>query len=305
MTLKKLQKLNPFITDYGLEVNEKDVEIANCAIRKMYRKPMQLTAGDVVQFTNEYGEFSPRAIIERVDGDEIHICQSGSAWCTDSKKYISVSGGSFFTISKSELVYLGRTKRNFSEWGRLGACASGAISIPVTVNLWRNKSKLKYTTEFYSQHYISPVAEEYRKSHNTTIHFSEFCKNGWDSNEELSAWCILNKGFIEKDKSSGNGSNHLVWAYKELNSYWNKDEDVLKMNGVHEFEVMNGAVRNVCYVYDDDKKTVTKFFGKDDLSDIDRSLPNPYRNWKKKHFQNTLKYIRENNIHFPESFIRG
>ena len=301
MTLKTLMKINPYITDYGLDVDEADVEIANKAIRKMYRKPQQLAAGDVVEFTNEYGDYSARAIVERIDGDCVSICQSGSVWASNSKNYVSVSGGSFYTVPKAELIYIGRAKRYFSEWGRFGACARGAIKIPVTVNLWRNKTDLEYTTEFFNRHYIYKYSEDYKNAHNCRYDYGEICKQAWTNNETLSAWCYINKAFIDKKKMSGDGINVLVWTYKDIEHYWCNDEEVLKMDGFHDFKIMNGAVRNVCYVYDDEKKSVDVYFGTNDLSD----RTNCYRNWDKRNYENSLKVVRENNLHFPESFIRG
>lgn len=304
MTLKKLQKINPSITDYNEPVNERDVEIANNAVRKMYRKPMQVAAGDVVEFTSSYGEFSPRAIIERVDGEAVSICQNGSAWCSNSKKYVSVSGGSFYEIPMTDLVYIGRTKRNFSVWGHHGACARGALEIPMTVNLWRNKSDLKYTTEHYNQHYIYEYSEEFQKQYHCNYSYGEHGKNAWTSNEELSAWCVLNRAFIDKHRQSGDGYNNIVWTYKRREQYWLDDDDVLKMDGFHDFERMNGAIRNVCYAYDDEKKNVTVYFGKDDVSEKSAGRFYSY-DWDKRHFENALKIVRENKLHFPESFLRG
>ena len=298
MTLKKLQKIQKYITDYQIEVSEKDVEIANKAIKKMYRRPKQLSAGDIVEFTNQYGEFSKHAIIERIDGKDVSVCQSGSAWCSSSKRYVSVSGGSFYTVPKSDLVYIGRSIRYFSEWGSCGACARGAISIPVTVNVWRNKTDLKNTTEFYDQHYIYPYSEEYKKEYNCNYDYGEFSKNAWTSNAELSAWCFLHRAFIEKERSSGDGYNFLVWTWKHRVHYWCNDEEVMNMDGYHDLAIMNGCIRNVCYVYDEENKMIDVYYGNNKIECTD------YRSYRSKHFQNAKDYVLKHNIHFPESFVK-
>lgn len=141
MTLEKLKKIQPYITEYHIDVTQKDVDIVNKAIKMMSRKPRQLAAGDIVQFSNGV-KISHHAIIEDCrHKHNISICQSGSAWVSHyGKKYLSVSGGAFYDIDIDDLEYVGRERNFFSEWGSCGACASGAISVPVMVNVWKHKS---------------------------------------------------------------------------------------------------------------------------------------------------------------------
>jgi len=141
MTLEKLKKTQPCITEYNLKVTQEDVDIYNKAVKMMSRKPRQLAAGDIVQFSNGC-RISPRAIIEDCkDKHHISICQSGSAWVSHyGKKRLSVSGGSFYDIDFDDLEYVGRDKRSFSEWGHWGACKDGAISVSIPVNVWKHKS---------------------------------------------------------------------------------------------------------------------------------------------------------------------
>ncbi len=157
MTLEKLKKIQSYITDYRIEVSQKDVDIVNNAIKLMRRKPKQLAAGDIVQFADSMRIYN-RAIIEDCrDNHCISICENGSAWVSHyGKKHLSVSGGSFHTVDFNDLEYVGRSKRTFSEWGSWGACASGAIPVPVTVNIWKHKSvdafKPKGNRVTYYQH---------------------------------------------------------------------------------------------------------------------------------------------------------
>jgi hypothetical protein len=157
MTLEKLKKIHPYITDYQIEVSQKDVDIVNNAIKLMRRKPKQLAAGDIVQFADSMRIYN-RAIIEDCrDKHSISICENGSVWVSHyGKKYLSVSGGSFHTVDFNDLEYVGRSKRTFSEWGSWGACARGSISVPVTVNIWKHKSvdefKPKGNQVTYYQH---------------------------------------------------------------------------------------------------------------------------------------------------------
>lgn len=140
MTLAKLQKINPFITEFQSEVNEEDLQIANECIKFYARKPKQLMAGDIVRFASPYGRRSNALIEDCTDTSDISICENGSRWCTKNKKHLSVSGGSFFSIDKKDLVYVGRGKTLFCDWGRFGGCANGAIYFPITVNVWEHIS---------------------------------------------------------------------------------------------------------------------------------------------------------------------
>lgn len=297
MTLEKLRKINPYLGKYGGEVNGKDVEIANGCIKKYARKPKQLAAGDIVEYTNPYAEYSARALVERVEDNEIHICEHGSGWCCSNKNYLSVSGGAFYSIDRSELEYVGRTVVYLKEWGHLGACASGAILFPVRVNLWKNKHEFKYTTKDYNRRCISKCDEEWLKEHNSRYEYDAFPSGAWEDNETLSAWCIRNGAFITK--SSDNLNSWEVWSKKTECHYWLDDESVLAMDGFHDVQTMNGSIRNVCYV--DSGNKIDIYFGKNEytLEEVSKK----YKYYFAMSLEKTKEYVRENNIRFPESFM--
>lgn len=141
MTLKKLKKTQPTITEYHRKVTQEDVDIYNKAYKAMYRKPKQLAAGDVVQFADSMRIYNHAIVEDCRDKSCISICENGSAWVSHyGKKRLSISGGSFHDIDFNDLEYVGRSKRNFSEWGHYGACANGAFSVSVPVNVWKHKS---------------------------------------------------------------------------------------------------------------------------------------------------------------------
>ena len=141
MTLEKLKKIKPYITEYHCKVTQDDVDIYNKAVKMMYRKPRQLAAGDIVQFADSMRVYNHAIIEDCRDKHSISICENGSAWVSHyGKKRLSISGGSFHDIDINDLEYVGRSKRAFSEWGHFGACANGAISVSVPVNVWKHKS---------------------------------------------------------------------------------------------------------------------------------------------------------------------
>ena len=141
MTLEKLKKTQPCITEYRLKVTQDDVDIYNKAVKMMSRKPRQLAAGDIVQFADSMRVYNHAIIEDCRDKHSISICENGSAWVSHyGKKRLSISGGSFHDIDINDLEYIGRSKRAFSEWGHFGACANGAISVSVPVNVWKHKS---------------------------------------------------------------------------------------------------------------------------------------------------------------------
>lgn len=141
MTLEKLRKTQPTITTHNIKVSQEDVDIYNKAYKAMYRKPKQLAAGDIVQFADSMRIYNQAIIEDCRDKSCISICENGSAWVSHyGKKRLSISGGSFHDIDFNDLEYVGRSKRNFSEWGHYGACANGAFSVSVPVNVWKHKS---------------------------------------------------------------------------------------------------------------------------------------------------------------------
>ena len=300
MLLKELERLNPRgVSEYGASLNETDLKIANENIRLYARKPEELKVGDIVELTDEYGSYYPRALVAEMEDDEVHLCEHAYIpFTSHNPNYISVSGGAFQWYKKSELVYKGRTETLFCDWGHCGGCANGAINFPIEVNLWECKADVKFSTKDFTRYYISDRGEkenaedEYRySSWNPTI--------AWTNNEELSAFCILNKAFIEKEQIGRNPCK--VWTWKVKEQYWLEDSEVLAMEGVHDFETMNGRVRNVCYVYHEDTKTINKYFGKEEFSW--EFVRQKYKSYFDMSHEKTKQYVRDNGIKFPESFI--
>lgn len=294
MTLNKLKKLNRYVGEFYGVPNETDVQIANDCIKRYARRKRQLAAGDLIEFTNPYGDFSPRALVEKVDGDDVHVCEHGSGWCCSSKYYLSVSGGAFYTITRNQLEYVGRTKVYLKEWGHCGACRDGAIYFPVTVNLWRNKHDFKYTTKDYDRNIITHLSKEWMQQQHERYEYHNYPYGAWENNQILSAWCVLHKAFITKeDAEYANKDSRNAWHVwtSKLNKehYWLEDEEVLKMKGVHDYLYMNGSIRNVCFVYNGTSLNV--YYGKGEIKDH-----TPY--------ENSLDKVYKNNIHFPESFIQ-
>lgn len=96
-TMETLKKEN-HLFDNEYSITESDVMKVNKIINMIENSQSteRVQVGDVVQYTNEYGEYYPHAMITNLNNDA-EICENGSMYTNiyNEEFYHSVSGGSF------------------------------------------------------------------------------------------------------------------------------------------------------------------------------------------------------------------
>ena len=186
-TLKKENEL--FDRCYG--INNADVERVNHLIDMIEksRSVESIQTFDVVEYTNEYGEYFPKATVTMKEEEDIELCENAGIHLNiyDDELCGSASGGAFSHHKESEFVYKGTAVKTFWTWGNVGARANGGIYFTATVNLWEcNNNKEMFSTKTHDKYYLS-----HRKSDNDYQYFASWnalSSHAWKTKKEMQAW---------------------------------------------------------------------------------------------------------------------
>ena len=247
-TLKKENHL--FDNEYG--VTESDVMKVNKIIDMIEnsRSTERVQVGDVVQYTNEYGEYSPHAMITEIN-DYAQICEHGGMYTNIYKGEFchSTSGGPFNHHEMDGFTYIGKITNTFWTFGHNGACANGGVYFTATVNLWEcNDNKEMFSTKTPDKDYLS-----HRKSDSDYQYFIE--NHAWRTEEEMQAWLRTHRAIVTGKTWGG----AVIWTYKEVEHHCSNTEyDAL--NITEDVFLMNGSKRRCKRVYDDENCIIHTYF---------------------------------------------
>lgn len=247
-TLKKENHL--FDNEYG--VTESDVMKVNKIINMIEnsRSTERVQVGDVVQYTNEYGEYFSHAIITKIN-DDAEICEHGGMYTDihEGEFCHSTSGGSFSHHKMNGFTYIGKTTNTFWTFGHNGACANGGVYFTATVNLWGcNDNKEMFSTKTHDKYYLS-----HRKSDSDYQYFIE--NHAWRTEEEMQAWLRTHRAIVTGKTWGGS----VIWTYKEVEHHCSNTEyDAL--NVTEDIFLMNGSKRRCKRVYDDENCIIHTYF---------------------------------------------
>lgn len=250
-TVETLKKEN-YHFDYEHGITESDVMKVNKIIDAIEnsRSTERIQVGDVVQYTNEYGEYFPHAMITNIY-DNTEICENGNMYTNihEGEFCHSTSGGSFSHHEMKGFTYIGKTTRTFWTFGHNGACANGGVYFTATVNLWEcNDNKEMFSTKTHDKYYLS-----YRKSDSDYQYFIE--NHAWRTEEEMQAWLRTHRAIVTGKTWGGS----VIWTYKEVEHHCSNTEyDAL--NVTEDIFLMNGNKRRCKRVYDDENCILHTYF---------------------------------------------
>lgn len=257
-TVETLKKEN-YHFDYEHGITESDVMKVNKIIDAIEnsRSTERIQVGDVVQYTNEYGEYFPHAMITNIY-DNTEICENGNMYTNihEGEFCHSTSGGSFSHHEMKGFTYIGKTTRTFWTFGHNGACANGGVYFTATVNLWEcNDNKEMFSTKTHDKYYLS-----YRKSDSDYQYFASksggMSDNAWRTAKEMQAWLRTKRAIITGENTWGGA---IIWTYKEVKHHCSNTEyDAL--NVTEDIFLMNGSKRRCKRVYDDENCIIHTYF---------------------------------------------
>lgn len=265
-------------------ITGKDWEIAKEIIYTLEKRTGDFPcAGDAVVFTDSTGEYFPGALIDRVDGDTVSICQNGSTFtCTGTS--VSTSGGAFRSFKIKDLKKNGRKNRNFWTWGRYGACGDGGIYFFANVPYWiaEEEKEHDYTTEKYDLRFVhedkNPDAWGYKwlvSSPGLTA------DRAFKTDAELELWKQTYRAVKAYDTWQKNGA-YFIYREKMISL---TQKQWYSLDLPLDTRLFNGNIRDCKVEYDDNNKVINAYF---------------YEVWDKDHSYITFLYSDAS--HYPFEF---
>lgn len=259
-TIESLKKSNGRFLGTHYRLTEADVDLANKYTNLIEKSRSKLIpkAGDIVRYTNEYGDYSHFAHIDNIVEEEAYICASANPSIHTSNNNdgfsFSTSGGPWYYIPTNKMEYVGTEEKEFWDFGHCGACADGGIYFKATVNVWEcNENKMKYSTKERDKYYIYHHEEKTDCGYHYTAHRNSMSAHAWRTENDLQAWLRTFRADIEQGYNC-----FIAWAYKEIQHHVSPDE-FEKIDGIEDTMLCNGA-RMCKRIYDDENSTVHTYF---------------------------------------------
>ena len=259
-TLETLKKENELFNSY-YGINNADVERVNHLIDMIEksRSVESIQAYDVVEYTNEYGEYFPKATVTMKSEESIELCENAGVHLSiyDNELCGSASGGAFSHHKESEFSYKGTTTKTFWTWGSAGACANGGVYFTATVNLWEcNNNKEMFSTKTHDKYYLSRRKAENNRDYQYLASKAGLSSYAWSTEKDMQAW-LRTKRAVVTEKNTWGGA--IIWTYKEIEHHCSNTEyDAL--NVTEDIFLMNGSKRRCKRVYDDENYILHTYF---------------------------------------------
>jgi hypothetical protein len=255
-------------------VTGKDWKIAKEIIFELEKRTGDFPrAGDAVIFTDSYGEYFPCALIDRVDGDTVSICENGSTY-TSTGEGVSASGGAFHTFKIENLKKNGRKDRIFWTFGSRGACRNGGIYFLANVPCWfaEKKRDHDYTTEKYDLRFIVEDKNPDEWGYKWLVRLRGLTADrAFKTDADLDLWKKTYRAVKAYDTWQQNG---VYFIYRENRvSLTRQLWDLLNLP--LDTRLLNGSIRDCKIEYDENNKMINAYF---------------YEVWDKEHKYKTFLY---------------
>lgn len=244
-TINELKTFNEsYDVLYG--VNEMDLEKIQSLVLHIEscRDITTPQVGDIVQFTNSYGEYHAYAHVENVCKDQLYICEKPYVPFIEANQHTnkiktSTSGGAWFFIP-SNIRYVGTARKSFKTWGHNGPCANGAVQFTAEVSVWEyTKGEHQYTTKTHDKFLVHNCEHDKETDYNYLISKGGQRHTAFRTKEEYQHWL---KTFNGVEAAENNFNSIVVWTYKQVNTsipleeylaLSNANIDTILWNGKH------------------------------------------------------------------------
>ena len=253
---------NRFCSHHCLD--ESDVNKANFYVKwiEYTRSTIEPRVGDIIRYTNEYGDYYATAHIEKVyENGDLYICEQPYTPFISIYKneiYCNTSGGAWATIP-NDITYIGKQKKRFCDWGNCGACANGSIEFDAEVSIWEYIVK---ENKFIGTNGIPFTTKEFNrmKIHscpNPKEHPYHYIGDGfaWKSDLEMQAWLRTYRAEV------------FDWGYNGMFVWYWKEE--IHSVSPQEFEILalpedtlrnNASILRCKRQYDENTHTIHRYW---------------------------------------------
>lgn len=223
-TLEELRNNNAGYAFGKSGITEADLqkinEIIECIEQSRTKIPQKL---DCVVYTDEYGNYYPDAIIdgETYGKGSFALCERGSAHVDidyENKPFGSISGGSFPSIDKNKLKYIGTKEKWFWTFSTMGAGANQGLYFKAEVSCFElnNRPKIfrKYTTQNYDCIYVQDMGDmSLQYGYQFTVRKNTYSFCAFKEESELKAFLARYKAVEEPYWGNENGTKKY-WILK-------------------------------------------------------------------------------------------
>lgn len=214
--------------------------------------------GDIVRYTDQYGEYFPEAHIKNISNGictireqaGVYVARSGN---TDCSTYFIDSGGSVAEIPLSSVKFKGRELKDFWTFGSCGACGGGAIYFKAKVNVWEYIHPQPYFEDYTTKHWRKSYVYKDKPEHGTTRYYTE--RLTFNSRVELEQYIKIVRGKIFK----GHWTNQeVLFGYSE--TYCCITPEEWHGKDLPTFKIEFNGNRIAKYDVDDYKREVTFYY---------------------------------------------
>lgn len=269
-TMYTKETLSAINSRYDFPINDLDVAKANGYVELIERTRSTVTPkpGDIFQYLDSFGEYFPNCHIEKeATGLGGNVCEHAYVpFISPREDGIScfASGGPWTDIPFNKMVYVGKAKKRFCDWGSCGARANGAIEFEAEVSVWRyeepDQKTPGFTTREFNRYFLSDSGEDsrYTRESGYRFHVSTGCynKRAFKTREDLDAWLTTFRGTVF---DRGEKNSAIVWTWKEKQEHPSPEEfDALNLP--EDTMLFNGSVRRCKRKYDEANHLVTTYF---------------------------------------------
>lgn len=253
---------------YYMGITDKDLAMANDYVEliESTRSETEPRIGDVVQYTNAYGDYYVAAHIDKVyENNEVYICEQPYVPFIGKNKNnngicCSTSGGAWCNLPKDKLTYIGKKEKRFCDWGSCGPCADGAVEFKAEVSVWEyTSSENKFISSINGKPYTTKEFNRMHVYYNPNRKDSNYNFFGdghaWKTDLEFQAWLRTFRAELFDW-----GNNHVVvWCWKEEKHHVSPMEfEALDLP--EDTMLTNGSIMRCKRKYDEATHTVHTYY---------------------------------------------
>lgn len=264
--IEMLSEINTRYIEIGKHtITQSDVDMANKYVRliESSRSIVEPKAGDIIQFTNKYGDYYHRGHIEQTDNEKVYLCEqpyTPFVFVNNQQLSYNTSGGAWQWAPKTELKYIYKMPKRFCDWGNCGACADGAVEFEAWVSVWEYKEPGSlygdYSTKDYDKFVIDYCVDAFGYPRNGSPYRYFGDGFAFKNKAEYDAWLKTYRGVEFKNEWRPNQTTVFAYRKKEILISENDWND---LNYPIDTRLCNGSVIPVKVNYDDDNHIVTEY----------------------------------------------
>jgi len=263
-TLESLKPLNASF-DVTQRLDQSDVEMVNRFVKLIESTRREKPCpGDIIEYTDEYGDYSQNAHIQAFDGEpgQLSICTCPYVpfvFYEDDGQgvYFNTGGGPWTSVDSAALTYIGKREKLFIVFCHNILPGKGSVCFKATVNVWEHiapdQKHPGYSTKEWARQFMSYVEKPHDGSEYR--YYGNFNQGlVFKTATDLQHWKITYKavGFPGESPNSS-----VLFHYREIDRLVSREEwDALDLPLDTRF--VNGII-HVKVAYDDNAHTITVY----------------------------------------------